>query len=47
VISLRKTGLKVAIFMAVMLLVTGALFAIFGRYRGGAEHTYTAVFEDV
>ncbi len=46
-ISLRKTGLKVAIFMAVMLLVTGALFAIFGRYRGGAEHTYTAVFEDV
>jgi phospholipid/cholesterol/gamma-HCH transport system substrate-binding protein len=46
-ISLRKTGLKVAIFMAVMLLVTGALFAIFGRYRGGAEHPYTAVFEDV
>lgn len=46
-ISLRTTGLKVGIFMAVMLLVTGALFAIFGRYRGGAENGYTAVFDDV
>ncbi len=46
-ISLRTTGLKVGIFMAVMLLVTGALFAIFGRYRGGAENGYSAVFDDV
>lgn len=46
-ISLRRTGLKVGIFMAVMLMVTVALFAVFGRYRGGAENGYTAVFEDV
>ncbi|MBU3752188.1 MAG: MCE family protein, partial [Mycobacterium sp.] len=46
-IPLRSTGVKVGIFMAVMLLVTGVLFAIFGRYRGGAENSYTAVFEDV
>lgn len=46
-ISLRTTGLKVGVFMAVMLLVTGALFAIFGRYRGGAESGYSAVFDDV
>jgi phospholipid/cholesterol/gamma-HCH transport system substrate-binding protein len=46
-ISLRKTGLKVGVFMAVMLMVTAALFAVFGRYRGGPENGYTAVFEDV
>ncbi|MCW1958322.1 MAG: MCE family protein [Mycobacterium sp.] len=44
---LRTTGLKVGIFMAVMLLLTAALFAIFGQYRGGAQHIYTAVFDDV
>lgn len=44
---LRSTGLKVGIFMAVMLLLTAALFAIFGQYRGGPENTYTAQFADV
>jgi phospholipid/cholesterol/gamma-HCH transport system substrate-binding protein len=44
---LRSTGVKVGIFMAVMLMVTAALFAVFGRYRGGPENTYTAVFDDV
>ena len=44
---LRTTGLKVGIFMAVMLLLTVALFAIFGQYRGGAQNTYTAIFDDV
>ena len=44
---LRATGLKVGIFMAVMLLLTAALFAIFGQYRGGAQNTYTAIFQDV
>jgi phospholipid/cholesterol/gamma-HCH transport system substrate-binding protein len=44
---LRGTGVKVAIFMAVMLLLTAALFAIFAQYRGGAQNTYTAVFDDV
>ncbi len=44
---LRTTGLKVGVFMGVMLLLTAALFAIFGQYRGGAQHSYTAVFDDV
>jgi phospholipid/cholesterol/gamma-HCH transport system substrate-binding protein len=43
---LRTTGLKVGIFMVVMLLLTAALFAIFGQYRGGAQNTYTAIFDD-
>ena len=46
-INLRTTGLKIGIFMVVMLMFTAALFAIFGQYRGGAENTYTAIFEDV
>lgn len=45
--SLRGTGIKIGIFMVVMLMVTVALFAIFGQYRGGPESTYTAVFDDV
>ena len=40
--SLRGTGIKIGIFMAVMLMMTAALFAIFGQYRGGAENRYTA-----
>lgn len=44
---LRGTGIKVGIFMAVMLVVTAALFTIFGQFRGGPESTYTAVFDDV
>ena len=44
---LRGTGIKVAVFMVVMLLLTGALFAIFAQYRGGAQNKYTAVFDDV
>jgi len=43
---LRGTGIKVAVFMVVMLLLTGALFAIFAEYRGGPQNGYTAVFED-
>ncbi len=45
--SLRGTGIKIGIFMAVMLMMTAALFAIFGQYRGGPENTYRAVFDDV
>lgn len=45
--SLRDTGIKVGIFMVVMLMVTAALFAIFGQYRGGPENSYTAIFDDV
>jgi phospholipid/cholesterol/gamma-HCH transport system substrate-binding protein len=43
---LRGTGIKVAVFMVVMLLLTAALFAIFAQYRGGPQNSYTAVFED-
>lgn len=46
-INLRTTGLKIGIFMVVMLMLTAALFAIFGQYRGGAESRYTAIFDDV
>jgi len=44
---LRGTGIKVAIFMVVMLMLTVALFAIFAQYRGGPQNRYTAVFDDV
>ncbi len=44
---LGRTGVKVGIFVAVMLTVTALLFAIFGQYRGGPENTYTALFDDV
>jgi len=43
---LRGTGIKVAVFMVVMLLLTVALFAIFAQYRGGPQNKYSAVFED-
>lgn len=45
--GLRATGVKVGIFMAVMLMVTAALFAIFAQYQSGPHNTYTAVFDDV
>ncbi|MGI9125531.1 MAG: MCE family protein [Mycobacterium sp.] len=45
--SLRGTGVKISIFMVVMLMLTAALFAIFGQYRGGAQNRYSAVFDDV
>lgn len=44
---LRGTGIKVAIFMVVMLMLTAALFAIFAQVRSGPQNAYTAVFEDV
>lgn len=45
--SLRGTTVKVGIFIAVMLLLTGALFAIFAQYRAGPDNHYTALFDDV
>jgi phospholipid/cholesterol/gamma-HCH transport system substrate-binding protein len=44
--SLRRTGIKVAVFIVAMLMVTAMLFAIFGQYRGGPSNTYTALFND-
>lgn len=41
------TGIKVGVFMVTMVLLTVALFAIFGQYRGGSQNSYTAVFDDV
>ncbi|WP_094286473.1 MCE family protein [Mycobacterium lehmannii] len=41
------TAIKLGIFGAVMLLLTAALFAIFGQYRTGSAHDYSAVFTDV
>lgn len=42
-----KTALKVGVFTVAMLMVTVALFAIFGQYRVSAANTYSAVFADV
>ncbi|BBX17468.1 mammalian cell entry protein [Mycolicibacterium duvalii] len=38
---------KLAAFVTVMMLLTGCLFAVFGQYRSGSTHTYSAVFDDV
>jgi phospholipid/cholesterol/gamma-HCH transport system substrate-binding protein len=43
----RHTGLKFGVFLAVMLVLTAALFAVFGGYRGGSTEAYSAVFSDV
>ncbi len=44
---LGLTGVKVGVFMATMLLLTAALFAVFGDFRGGPQNTYSALFDDV
>lgn len=41
------TAVKVGVFIIAMLMVTAALFAIFGQYRVAASNTYSAVFADV
>lgn len=41
------TVIKLSVFGAVMLLLTAALFAIFGQYRTGSANAYSAVFTDV
>ncbi|RAV05983.1 mammalian cell entry protein [Mycolicibacterium sp. GF69] len=41
------TALKLGTFVVVMLVLTAALFVIFGQYRSGPSHGYTAVFADV
>lgn len=45
--SLSRTSAKVGIFIAVMLLMTAALFAIFAQYRSDTDNRYSAVFDDV
>ncbi|MCV7302896.1 MCE family protein [Mycobacterium barrassiae] len=41
------TIVKFGVFGIVMLLLTGALFAIFAQYRTGPANSYSAVFADV
>jgi phospholipid/cholesterol/gamma-HCH transport system substrate-binding protein len=43
---LGPTAIKFGVFAAVMVLLTGALFAIFGQYRAGSANEYSAVFAD-
>ncbi|AQT81093.1 mammalian cell entry protein [Mycolicibacterium litorale] len=45
--ALSKTIVKVSTFGVVMLLLTAALFAIFGQYRSGSTNKYSALFVDV
>jgi phospholipid/cholesterol/gamma-HCH transport system substrate-binding protein len=41
-----RTFLKFGVFAAVMVVLTGVLFIIFGRYQTGSTNGYSAVFAD-
>jgi phospholipid/cholesterol/gamma-HCH transport system substrate-binding protein len=41
-----RTFVKFGIFAAVMLVLSTSLFFIFGQFRTGAEHSYSATFSD-
>lgn len=41
-----KSATKFGVFGVVMVMLTAALFAIFGQYRGGSADGYSAVFAD-
>jgi phospholipid/cholesterol/gamma-HCH transport system substrate-binding protein len=43
----QRSGLKFGVFAIVMALLTATLFVIFGQYRSGPTHAYSAVFRDV
>jgi phospholipid/cholesterol/gamma-HCH transport system substrate-binding protein len=43
---MRRTLVKFGIFALVMLALTGCLLLIFGQYRTGPTHGYSAVFTD-
>lgn len=45
--SYRATILKLGVFAVVMVLISAALFFIFGQYRTGPTNGYTATFTDV
>jgi phospholipid/cholesterol/gamma-HCH transport system substrate-binding protein len=44
--SVRRTLVKFGAFVVVMTALTTSLFLIFGEYRGGSTHGYSAVFND-
>ncbi|KUH82939.1 MULTISPECIES: MCE family protein [unclassified Mycobacterium] len=41
------TAMKFGAFATVMLVLTAALVAVFGQYRGGSNDEYSAIFADV
>lgn len=43
----RRVLVKFGTFVAVMVVLTGCLFAVFGQYRDSSTTTYSAVFKDV
>ncbi|MGE2730618.1 MCE family protein [Mycolicibacterium vaccae] len=45
--GIRVVAVKLAVFVAATTLLTVCLFAVFGQYRSGPTHTYSAVFQDV
>ncbi len=44
--GLGRTAVKFGVFAVVMVLLSAALFAIFGQYRTGSANGYSAVFTD-
>ncbi|AKK26667.1 MCE family protein [Mycobacterium sp. EPa45] len=42
----RRTAAKLGVFVIVMSTLTVFLFLVFGEFRGGAAHGYSAVFRD-
>jgi phospholipid/cholesterol/gamma-HCH transport system substrate-binding protein len=44
--SVWKSATKFGVFGVVMVVLTAALFVIFGQYRGGSADGYSAVFAD-
>lgn len=46
-IGSRRVPVKFAVFVMTMSVLTACLFAVFGQYRSGPTHSYSAVFTDV
>lgn len=44
--SLRRTAAKFGVFATAMAMLTACLFLVFGEFRSGTSHGYTAVFTD-
>lgn len=43
----RGVAAKLGVFIAVMVVLTGCLFAVFGEYRSGTTNSYSALFADI
>lgn len=44
--SLSRSAIKFGIFAVAMLMLTASLFFIFGQFRNGPSHAYSAIFID-